>query len=163
MPGHVQLIVIRQANRAVVLRPRIYFRSIVVPRGIPDPLLELLRLPSVLAIRSRRVLDRLALGESLVFLILENFPVMMARLRSPPSFLVDECPLTGNHVAGYYPSSAVNLPEGKSLLLSFNFLNGAENWTADTIPSSVLDIMLDARNKEMTVSSSIKSTRSKCD
>lgn len=109
MPRHVQLVVIRQANGAVVLRPCICFRSVVVPRGIPDPLLELLRLPSVLAIRSRRALDRLAPSESLVFLVLENFPVMVAWLRSSRSFLVGGRSLAGNHVAGYYPSGAVNL------------------------------------------------------
>lgn len=109
MPRHVQLIVIRQANSAIVLRPCICFRSVVVPRGIPDPPLELLRLPSVLAIRGRRVLDRLAPDESLVFLVLENFPVMVARLRSPPSFLVGGRSSAGNHLAGYYPSGSVNL------------------------------------------------------
>lgn len=102
MPGHVQLVVIRQADGAEVLGPRVAARFLLIPRGIVRSLLDLPLASLLHTVRSRRVL---------ACSILREFLVLVALLTLELAAL--ETPLPGNHVARYYPSGPVNLQTRK--------------------------------------------------
>lgn len=98
MPGHIQLVVIRQADGAEVLGPRVTARFLLIPRGIVRSLLHLPLASLLHTVRSRRVLACPIPHEFLVLVAL--LTLVLATLKTP---------LPGNHVARYYPSGPINL------------------------------------------------------
>lgn len=101
MPDRIQLVVIRQADGARVLVPRVAAPFLLLPRPIlPYALLPLPPFPLLLAFRGGGIPARAAVRESFVLVALAADPARNAALVTPSP---------GNHVARYYSSGSVNL------------------------------------------------------
>lgn len=94
MSPRIQLVVIRQADGAQVLVPRVAAPSLLLPRPILRALLPLPPFSLLLALRSGGISARAAVGESFV-LLLRNAALVT--------------PSPGNHVARDHSSGSVHL------------------------------------------------------